>query len=161
MSHRTQHHQEQEANPQLLPNRDVQGQTPLHEEASAAAAVGRARSAPPSGLRPPDILALQRTVGNQAVQRMVAERTRPGAVQRHVAEGDHTMGHEGFQKIGQGMDDTYQATESLGKTVSALKKAHSSMAAGWDKALSAFVHAENLQCPQPTEGEGQASAGEG
>ena len=47
--------------------------SPEHERPlSPVAALQRATGSPPSALRPADILALQRTVGNRAVQRMLA-----------------------------------------------------------------------------------------
>jgi hypothetical protein len=81
MSQRTQDHQEQEANPQLVPNQDVQDQAPLHQQASPAAAARRAKHAPEK-LAPNQVLALQKTVGNRAVQRLVQSPS--GAVQRHM-----------------------------------------------------------------------------
>ena len=52
----------------------------LTEEVSPVAALQRVAAAPPRALRPADILALQRTAGNQAVQRLLAARSsRPSA----------------------------------------------------------------------------------
>ena len=80
MSQRTQHHQEQEPNTHLVAKQNTQA--PVHQQESPAKAAQRAMNAPASAHRPSDILALQQTVGNRAVQRLVE--SSQGAVQRHV-----------------------------------------------------------------------------
>jgi len=80
VSQRTQDHQEQEPNTHLVAKQDTQA--PVHQQESPAKAAQRAMNAPASAHRPSDILALQQTVGNRAVQRLVE--SSQGAVQRHV-----------------------------------------------------------------------------
>ncbi len=77
-------HQEQEASPQLNPADKVQGQGPVSEETSPTAAAQRALNTPPVARKPSDYLALQKTVGNRAVQRIV--QAPPGAVQREFRD---------------------------------------------------------------------------
>ncbi len=85
MTGRTPDHQEQEADPRPMPHQDVHDGSPVHSQPSPSAAAHRALRQ--SGkLAPRRVLALQRTVGNRAVQRIVAERARPGIVQRHISE---------------------------------------------------------------------------
>lgn len=43
------------------------------------------KNGPPSALKPAKIIALQRTVGNRVVQRLITKQSQPGAVQRHVS----------------------------------------------------------------------------
>jgi hypothetical protein len=89
MSERAHDHQEQEANPQLVPNQNVPDQAPVHQQVSPAAIAQRAIRAP-GRPTPKQVLALQRTVGNQAVQRLVdgpqPRTVAPGTVQRHAPE---------------------------------------------------------------------------
>ena len=84
MSQRSQEHQDQAESPQLAPSQDVESQTPVHQQGAASDALQRAKGASSATLRPSDILALQRTVGNRAVQRLIE--SPGGSVQRHVDE---------------------------------------------------------------------------
>jgi hypothetical protein len=85
MSQRSQEQQRQEANPHLTSSQDVESRTPVNLQGAAAGALQRARVASTPPLSPSDILALQQTVGNRAVQRLVE--TPGGTVQRHVDAG--------------------------------------------------------------------------
>jgi hypothetical protein len=84
MGHQSQEHQEQTANPQLTPSQDVESQAPVNQQGAASEALQRAQSASSAPMRPSEVLALQRTVGNRAVQRIVE--SPGGSVQRHVDE---------------------------------------------------------------------------
>jgi hypothetical protein len=79
MSKGSQDHQEQEANPQLVPYHTVQEQTPVHQPPSPVADAHRALKAPGKPTTK-QVLALQRTVGNRAVQRMVGRLQNPSPV---------------------------------------------------------------------------------
>ncbi len=80
-------HQEREADPRLKSNQNVQDRSPVHQQPSPSAAAQRALAR--SGiLTAKRVLALQRTVGNRAVQRVVAARAGPGLVQRHMSDED-------------------------------------------------------------------------
>ncbi len=89
MGEKSQDHQEQEANPQLVPNQAVQDQAPVHQQASPAAVAQRAIRTP-GRPTPKQVLALQRTVGNRAVQRLLnrsqLKTVAPGTIQRHAPE---------------------------------------------------------------------------
>jgi hypothetical protein len=84
MGHQSQEHQDQLTNPQLTPSQDIESQAPVHQQGAASEALQRAQGASSAPLRPSDVLALQRTVGNRAVQRLVE--SPGGSVQRHVDE---------------------------------------------------------------------------
>jgi hypothetical protein len=49
-----------------------------------AEALRQVKDGPPSTLKPAKILALQRTVGNRVVQRLITKQSQPGVLQRHV-----------------------------------------------------------------------------
>ena len=84
MSEKSGNHQEQEASPQLSPSQEVQAQGPVSEQTSPTAAAQRAMRTPPIARQPSDYLALQKTVGNRAVQRIVE--SSDGAVQREYRD---------------------------------------------------------------------------
>lgn len=71
MSEKSQGHQEQEASPQVNPLQQAHEQGPVSEQSSPTAAAQRAINTPPVARKPSDYIALQKTVGNQAVQRIV------------------------------------------------------------------------------------------
>jgi outer membrane protein OmpA-like peptidoglycan-associated protein len=69
-----------------------EGLKPEAGMSEAAGAVQRAKSAATPPLNPTDIIALQRSMGNKAVQRMLAQRPAPAAkVQRHWMEGEEKV----------------------------------------------------------------------
>jgi hypothetical protein len=72
-----------------VPNQAVQDQAPVHQQASPAAVAQRAIRTP-GRLAPKQVLALQRTVGNRAVQRLLdrsqLKTVPPGTIQRHAPE---------------------------------------------------------------------------
>ena len=110
MGEKSQDHQEQEANPQLKPNQDVQDQAPVHQQASPAAAAQRAIRAP-GKLTPKQVLALQKAVGNRAVQRLV--QSSPGVVQRHLSPS----GLDELQsKVSKGMIDAHGPGHAVGSS---------------------------------------------
>jgi outer membrane protein OmpA-like peptidoglycan-associated protein len=65
-----------------------EGLKPETAMSEAAGAVQRAKSAATPPLNPADILALQRSMGNKAVQRMLAHRPAPAGVQKHWMPGE-------------------------------------------------------------------------
>ena len=153
MSQRSQEHQDQVANPQLTPSQDVESQTPVHQGGAAADALQRARGDSSATLRPSDVLALQRTVGNRAVQRLVESPggVAPGSIQRHVSpESEAMSGQSRAQQIA-----------SKDQTKSSLKNAESGakgMLSSWNSMMNAFTAARNLpaggsedQSPQGSE----------
>ena len=82
MSQKAQDLKEQGADSQLLPGQEVKDQAPVHQQASPFAAAQLAKNAP-GKLSPTQVLALQKSVGNQAVQRIMQS---PSAVvQRHFS----------------------------------------------------------------------------
>jgi hypothetical protein len=83
MGSKTQDHHEKDAKTPLVPEQDGQEQAPIHENAPPSNAVRRARSEP-GRLKSTDVSALQRSVGNRAVQRLVSRKAQDGVVQRHV-----------------------------------------------------------------------------
>ena len=95
MGDRSQNHQEQDANPQLKPTLEVQDQAPASEPTSPAVASQRVERAPPSAIRPSDILALQGAVGNWPVQRMLGRAqpgtVAPGTIQRHMSDATRSQ----------------------------------------------------------------------
>ena len=153
MSQRSQEHQDQGANPHLTPSQDVESQTPVHQQGAAADALQRAKGASSAALRPSDVLALQRTVGNQAVQRLVESPggVAPGSIQRHVSpESEAMFGQSRAQMI---------ATKD--QTKSSLKNAEGGaqgMLSSFNSLMNAFSAAKNLpaggsedQSPQGSE----------
>ena len=124
MSSRPQDHQEQEANPQLTPHQDdVKEQAPVHQPASPAAALQRAQKGQLSNRQPADILALQKTIGNRAVQRLVADvqpgQASPGAVQRHISPETEAQFQSNFGPLGDAIERSkgtaQKLTEDVGK----------------------------------------------
>ena len=120
MSEKSGNHQEQEASPQLSPAQEVQAQGPVSEQTSPTAAAQRAISTPPIARQPSDYLALQKTVGNRAVQRIVE--SSDGAVQREYRDdpgfqswrGQMRGALQGLQTSLQGVDDQHNSeTEAI------------------------------------------------
>jgi hypothetical protein len=60
---------------QKAPHRNIQARQAVSQQPNPHEAFARVMSLPTSTLMPADIMALQRTVGNQAVQRMLTERS--------------------------------------------------------------------------------------
>ena len=124
MSQRPQDHQEQEANPQLTPHQDVQDQVPVHQPASPAAALQRAQKGQISNRQPADILALQKTIGNRAVQRLVADlqpgAVSPGAVQRHISP-DTEAKFADLRPLGDAIERTQGTAKNLSADVGKMK----------------------------------------
>src|SRR5436309_1516671 len=61
------------------PNRNTQAPQAMSQQPDAAEAFTRLMSAPAPALTPADIISLQQMIGNQAVQRVLVERSRGGA----------------------------------------------------------------------------------
>ncbi|MGW8319311.1 MAG: hypothetical protein ACWGPS_08705 [Candidatus Promineifilaceae bacterium] len=80
--------------PKRLPEHDIKKSEGQLEPAEAADAYKRAVASPPPPLNPQDLMALQRSVGNLAVQRLLDERQ-----QRPALEGSHFV--PGVQRVGE------------------------------------------------------------
>lgn len=95
MSRRAQDHQEKGANPQRTSNQLSQYQALIHQQVHPTDAIQRATTAPPSGLRPEDILVLQRAAGNRGVRHTLAhgQTIYEGALPRRwrLPEAEHVV----------------------------------------------------------------------
>ena len=113
-----------EAQKNIEPARQPEQAPAQHHEqgpmqVAAQAAYNRAQVGP-NGLRPADLLALQRTVGNRMVQRMMAGRTQRWALQAKLtvgSEGDKYE-HELDQMAEQVMRKTQPPTSEEEKATS-------------------------------------------
>ena len=83
MGERMPDHGEKKPDERVVPSQEVQDRAPDHQPPSLAAALQRAKRAP-AAPSPTDIWALQRAVGNQAVQRLVDPHE--GTVQRQIGD---------------------------------------------------------------------------
>src|SRR5437588_7221047 len=80
------------------PNRNIQAPQAMSQQPDAAEAFTRLMSAPAPALTPADIISLQQMIGNQAVQRVLVERSRgaqkgesrPSAPSTHLDEKTET-----------------------------------------------------------------------
>jgi len=148
MSQRPQDHQEQEANPQLTPHQDVQESAPVHQPVSPAAALQRAQKGQISNRQPADILALQKSIGNRAVQRLVADvqpgQASPGAVQRHISPETETQ----FQKL-RPLGDAIERTKG---NASKLTEDVGKMYPDFNAVLGGAHAARDYPVPESTEG---------
>ncbi|MGB3717231.1 MAG: hypothetical protein WA996_22645 [Candidatus Promineifilaceae bacterium] len=59
------------------------------------------KDGPPSALRPAQVLALQRTVGNEVVQQLITNQAKSGVVQLHIAPETEGVYAENFPALGQ------------------------------------------------------------
>lgn len=93
MTRSTHRNQEEGAGKQLLPQPETQNKTAEHAPADPAGALQRTRGTLNGQARPADILTLQRSVGNRAVQRLLlgtAGSGSVGTIQRHMPDRTHT-----------------------------------------------------------------------
>ena len=82
---KTQEHQAKDDNSPLMSSQRTEDQSPVHDqEVVSLQAFQRATRAPAQMLRPSDVMALQGSVGNRAVQRLVEPAT--SIVQRDLDE---------------------------------------------------------------------------
>jgi hypothetical protein len=135
MSQRSQEHQDQAADPQLAPSQDVESPTPVHQPGAAADALQRARGDSSATLRPSDVLALQRTVGNRAVQRLVE--SAPGSIQRHVSPESEAMYGQSRATVTAAKDQTKSSLQSA-------ESGARGMLSSWNSLMNAFSAARNL-----------------
>jgi hypothetical protein len=77
---------------QPQPQPGTPGLEGLIQGVNPAAALQKAQAAPPPALRTEDVLSLQRTGGNQAVQRLLADRARSGVTAPAVQRQGHDPG---------------------------------------------------------------------
>ena len=150
MGDRSQSHQEQDANPRLKPTSEVQDQAPASEPTSPAVASQRVERAPPSAIRPSDILALQGTVGNRRVQRMLG-RVTPGTIQRHMSDETRS---QWFGARSDGGAATEQAAEGWGEVGAGRDKTRGG-AAGMLRALNALIAVARAADAEPSGAEAE------
>jgi hypothetical protein len=132
MDRSKQSHQEHDADSQLLNQQEALSQGFEHRLADPAAAQQRTRSTPPGSPNPADIKTLQKTVGNRAVQRLLAgrsEASKPveGAVQRHMLDSDFGRGMSASRNVIDKSQTVMTTGDYLKKTGQWLQTAGGSM----------------------------------
>ena len=151
MGNKSQDHQGREKDSHLKPIKNNQDQSAVHEQTSPAADAQRAIMAP-GELTPKRVLALQRTVGNRVVQRIVAERAEPGVLQRHVPPETDEAFTANFPAMQQTLSAMPDQVDALRDSRNALRDQHNAI-------LTGAYAANDYRCE--TEGESASSQEEG
>lgn len=154
--------QMQEVESQLLPQQAISDQTPVHQTADLADSLKRVRSTPPSALNPSDVKTLQRTVGNQAVQRLLSGRTKPisrpeGVVQRHTPDVTYEGGMGAGRTAGELAMETLNSAGDLVGTATSLQSMSQSLHTVSTEMVNAGVKMQDATVDagdHPCEGQG-------